>query len=102
MVTSTNRFMTSRNRSAFPGRCWRGWPPNTASHCEGPHDYKRNGVIDRDWLLEQYVGRRRTLSDLAREKSMSTATMTRWAHLHQIPLRPRGGAIHDSFLRTID
>ena len=69
---------------------------------EGPQDYKRKGVIDRDWLLEQYVGRGRTLPDLAREKNMSTANMARWAHLHQIPLRPRGGASHDSFLRSID
>ena len=69
---------------------------------EGPRYYKRKGVIDRDWLLEQYVGRRRTLPDLAREKNMSTANMARWAHFHQIPLRPRGGASHDSFLRSID
>lgn len=33
---------------------------------------------------------------------MSTANMARWAHLHQIPLRPRGGASHNSSLRTID
>lgn len=66
---------------------------------KGPQDYKRKGVIDRDWLLEQYVGRGRTLPDLAREKNMSTANMARWARFHQIPLRPRGGASHDSFLR---
>ena len=69
---------------------------------EGPQDYKRKGVIDRDWLFEQYVVRGRTLPDLAREKNMSTANMARWAHLHQIPLRPRGGASHDSFLRGIN
>ena len=67
---------------------------------EGPQDYKRKGVIDRGWLLEQYVSCVRTLPDLAREKNMSTANMARWAHLHQIPLRPRGGASHDSFLRS--
>lgn len=44
----------------------------------------------------------RTLPDLAREKNMSTANMARWAHSHRIPLRPRGGASHDLFLRTID
>jgi hypothetical protein len=49
---------------------------------EGPQDYKRKGVIDRDWLL-------------------STANMARWAHLHQIPLRPRGGGSHDSALRVL-
>jgi DNA-binding Xre family transcriptional regulator len=64
---------------------------------EGPQDYKRKGAIDRDWLYEQYVNRERTLPDLAREKNISTANMSRWAHLHQIPLRPRGGASHDSF-----
>jgi hypothetical protein len=69
------------------------------------HGTRRNAsreFIDREWLLEQYVGRGRALPDLAREKNMSTANMARWAHLHQIPLRPRGGASHDSFLRTID
>ena len=69
---------------------------------KGPQDYKRKGVIDRDWLYEQYVDRGRTLPDLAREKNMSTANMARWAHLYQIPLRPRGGASHDSALRTTD
>jgi hypothetical protein len=69
---------------------------------EGPQDYKRKGVIDRDWLHEQYVDRRRTLPDLACEKKMSTANMARWARFHQIPLRPRGGASHDSALRTTD
>jgi len=33
---------------------------------------------------------------------MSAANVARWAHLHQIPLRPRGGASHGSSLHTID
>ena len=46
---------------------------------EGPRDYKRKGIIHRDWrLFEQYVDRGRTLPDLAREKNMSTANMARW------------------------
>jgi hypothetical protein len=67
---------------------------------EGPKTTSARGVIDRDWLLEQYVNRGRTLPDLAREKNMSAANMSRWAH-HQIPLRPRGGS-HDSSLRSVD
>ncbi|MDG9728786.1 helix-turn-helix domain-containing protein [Streptomyces sp. DH41] len=67
---------------------------------EGPQDYKRRGAIERDWLIEQYVHRRRTLPDLAREKGMSTANMARWAHAHNIPLRARGGASHDAALRA--
>ncbi|MFD4857666.1 LysR family transcriptional regulator [Streptomyces atratus] len=69
---------------------------------EGPQDYKRRGSVDRDWLIEQYVHRRRTLPDLARETGMSTANMARWAHTHNIPLRPRGGASHHIALRTAD
>jgi hypothetical protein len=42
------------------------------------------------------------LPDLAREKNMSTANMARRAHFHQIPLRPRGGASHDSAQRITD
>jgi hypothetical protein len=68
----------------------------------GPQDYKRKCVIDREWLFEQYVNRGRTLPDLALEKNMSTANMSRWAHHHQIPLRPRGRGSHDSSPRTID
>ena len=59
----------------------------------GPRDYKRRGVVEADWLFEQYVVRLRTLGDLAREKDMSTANMTRWAHTHNVPLR-RGAASH--------
>ncbi|WP_232837724.1 helix-turn-helix domain-containing protein [Streptomyces atratus] len=69
---------------------------------EGPQDYKRRGSVDQDWLIEQYVHRRRTLPDLARETGMSTANMGRWAHTHNIPLRPRGGASHHTALRTAD
>lgn len=69
---------------------------------EGPQDYKRRGAVERDWLIEQYVHRRRTLPDLARENGMSTANMARWAHVHNIPLRPRGGASHSQALRAAD
>ncbi|MFF3137719.1 helix-turn-helix domain-containing protein [Streptomyces mirabilis] len=69
---------------------------------EGPQDYKRRGTIERDWLIEQYVHRRRTLPDLAREKGMSPANMARWAHSHNIPLRPRGGGSHHTALRATD
>ncbi|SDR39544.1 MULTISPECIES: TniQ family protein [unclassified Streptomyces] len=69
---------------------------------EGPQDYKRRGTIERAWLIEQYVHRRRTLPDLARETGMSTANMARWAHTYNIPLRPRGGASHHTALRTAD
>src|SRR5713226_3189183 len=47
----------------------------------------------------------RVKNDAAAEKGrreLELANMARWAHLHQIPLRPRGGASHDSFLRSID
>lgn len=59
-------------------------------------------VIERDWLYRQYVIRRRTLPDLARETGMSTANMSRWAHAHAIPLRGRGGASHNQTLRAAD
>ncbi|NEE15069.1 LysR family transcriptional regulator, partial [Streptomyces sp. SID7499] len=46
------------------------------------------------------VHHRRTLPDLAGETGMSTANMARWAHTHNIPLRPRGGASHHTALRA--
>ncbi|WP_308369427.1 MULTISPECIES: LysR family transcriptional regulator [unclassified Streptomyces] len=69
---------------------------------EGPQDYTPRGTIEREWLVEQYVVRRRTLPDLAQETGMSTANMARWAHTHKIPLRPRGGGSHDIALRVTE
>ncbi|MFF3746917.1 TniQ family protein [Streptomyces kronopolitis] len=69
---------------------------------DGPQNYKPRGTIDRDWLIEQYVHRRRTLANLAREKGMSTANMARWAKTHNVPLRPRGGASHSQALRAAE
>jgi len=69
---------------------------------DGRQDYDTHGTIDRDWLFEQYVNHRRTLPDLAWEKGMSVANMSRWAHRYSIPLRPRGGGSHDSVLHTAD
>ncbi|MBV9026170.1 MAG: TniQ family protein [Streptomycetaceae bacterium] len=63
---------------------------------------RRHAPVERAWLLEQYVHRCRTLADLAREKGMSPANMTRWAQLHDIPLRRRGGASHGITLRVAE
>ena len=51
-------------------------------------------TIDRDWLYDQYVNKRRTLPDIANEAGMSTANMARWAKKHAIPMRARGGPGH--------
>ncbi|MFD9861599.1 TniQ family protein [Streptomyces alboflavus] len=67
----------------------------------GLRDYKRHAEVEADWLLEQYVHRRRTLRDLAREKGMSPAHMNRWAKTHNIPVR-RGGASHNATLRAAE
>ncbi len=49
-------------------------------------------VIDRAWLYEQYVTHQRTLNDLARETGTSASNISRWADIHNIPRRARGGA----------
>ncbi|MDX3762721.1 MULTISPECIES: hypothetical protein [Streptomyces] len=69
---------------------------------ERPQDYKRRGTVERDWLIEQYVHCRRTLSDLATEEGTSTADMAGWAKAHNVPLRSHGGASHSQALRAID
>ena len=62
-----------------------------------PHRQARRDV-DRDWLYNQYVTKRRALPDIARECGMSTANMARWAKTHDIPMRPRGGPSHSANL----
>ncbi|MGK4582079.1 LysR family transcriptional regulator [Kitasatospora sp. HPMI-4] len=69
---------------------------------DGPQDYKPRGTVERDWLIEQYVHHRRTLPDLAQEKGMSTSNMARWARVHEVALRPRGGGSHAAALRISD
>ncbi|MFQ6329619.1 LysR family transcriptional regulator [Nocardia sp. CWNU-33] len=56
--------------------------------------------IDRDWLYDQYVNQRRALPDLAQETGMSPASMARWAKLHEIPMRSRGGPSHSANLNA--
>ncbi|MGL6236435.1 MAG: hypothetical protein ACRC20_13940 [Segniliparus sp.] len=56
-------------------------------------------TVDRGWLHEQYVQRRRTLPEIAAEIGTSTSSVARWAKKHSIPLRPRGGASHQRALR---
>lgn len=61
--------------------------------------------VERDWLYTEYVLHRRTLPELAAEKGMSTANIARWAKVHNIPLRQRGGPSHRATLaaeRTAD
>jgi transposase-like protein len=60
----------------------------------------RHQIVDRDWLVEQYVEQRRPLSDLAQERGVSKATMRVWARFHRIPMRFPGGASHAVALRT--
>lgn len=55
-------------------------------------------TIDRDWLYDQYVNKRRALPDIAKQAGMSTANMARWAKTHAIPMRGRGGGSHSSTL----
>jgi hypothetical protein len=55
-------------------------------------------TIDRGWLYDQYVNKRRALPDIANEAGMSTANMARWAKTHAIPMRGRGGGSHSSTL----
>lgn len=59
---------------------------------------KARTTINRDWLYDQYVNKRRALPDIAQEAGMSTANMARWAKTHTIPMRPRGGVSHSSTL----
>ncbi|WTW96107.1 TniQ family protein [Streptomycetaceae bacterium NBC_01309] len=62
-----------------------------------PPQGRRRTSIERDWLFEQYVSRKRPLPELAREKGISVSAMNVWAHRHDIPLRPPGGASHRTF-----
>ncbi|MDH6128238.1 LysR family transcriptional regulator [Kitasatospora sp. GP82] len=64
---------------------------------QGEH-MRRHEAISREWLFEEYVTKGRTLPEIARDKGMSGSNMARWAHIHRIPLRPRGGASHRTAL----
>lgn len=46
--------------------------------------------VDRDWLYEQYVDRRRTVPHLAKELGVSSTTIYGWARRYGIAMRPPG------------
>lgn len=62
-----------------------------------PHQYEE---VDRDWLYTEYVVNSRALPDLAAEKGMSTMNMSRWAKVHGIALRGRGGPSHTASINA--
>jgi len=51
-------------------------------------------AIDPDWLYDQYVTRRRTLTDLGREVGLTVSQMGRRAKAYNIAIRPPGGSSH--------
>ena len=74
-----------------------GLKAGITSHIPGR---RRKIDIDRAWLEAQYVERKRTLADIARELRMSTASIARIARELGIELRKRGGASHATALRA--
>ncbi|MEU9808569.1 TniQ family protein [Mycobacterium sp. NPDC050853] len=65
------------------------------------HRYCTHETIGADWLYAEYVINGRTLPDLAAEKGMSTANMARWAKVHGIELRGRGGRSHSASMEAL-
>ena len=50
----------------------------------------RKHAFDRDWLYREHVIKGRALAELARERGVSGATMTKNAKMHKIPVRRLG------------
>ena len=50
----------------------------------------RKYTFDRDWLYREHVIKGRPLAELARERGVSGATMTKNAKMHNIPVRRLG------------
>jgi hypothetical protein len=66
-----------------------------------PRDKLRR-AIDRDWLAEQYITKRRTTVDIAGELDVSRSTISKLLHQHGIPVRPSGSASHQQNLTAGD
>lgn len=61
---------------------------------------RRHPEVNREWVSEQYLERRRPLPELARGAGMSTSQMSRRAQKFGIPLRRPGGASHAAVLQA--
>jgi hypothetical protein len=57
--------------------------------------------IDKDWLREQYLDRKRSTADIAVELGVSQMTINRAAHRYGIPIRPAGVASHPAMIRSV-
>lgn len=53
---------------------------------------------DRQWMCEQYIVRKRSLPDLARERGIQPGPLWKFAKAHNIPLRGRGALSHQKHL----
>ena len=86
--TPTPACATSPRRSASASRPSPNSPATTAypARPQSPRKY----TFDRDWLYREHVIKGRPLAELARERGVSGATMTKNAKMHNIPVRRLG------------
>lgn len=57
--------------------------------------------IDEAWLREQYLTRRRSIRDIARELGHQDITVTRAARRYAIPIRPAGTVSHPDMIAEL-
>ena len=67
-----------------------------------PPKRRHHQTIERDWLHEQYVAKRRTTLELARELGAAPSTISRLLHRHRVPVRPAGIVSHQQNLTAGD
>jgi Bacterial regulatory helix-turn-helix protein, lysR family len=71
------------------------WFPWNIEHRDDEPEPERTRVaIDPDWLHDQYVTHRRTLTDLGHEVGLTVSQMGRRAKAYNIGIRPPGGSSH--------
>jgi hypothetical protein len=63
---------------------------------------RRPVPIDKDWLAEQYVHRRRSFTDIANELGVDAQTVNDAAHRYGIPVRRPGIQSHPDLITTLD
>lgn len=45
---------------------------------------------NREWLVENYINKNRTMADIADKANVTPATINQWLVKHEIPTRSRG------------
>lgn len=80
------------------GRYIRKFDIETRSPSETKTNEQTRKLRNKDWVREQYVEKRRSLSEIGDQLNVTPSTVSPWLQRHNIPRRSNSASQHDAYV----